>query len=259
MHVDLTVATFNVRNGLAWDGLNSWPLRRRSTAEMITRLDANVVALQEVYSFQRRYLLSRVGGYRAVGRGRRNGRRGEQCPILVRDPVAVCSDWTRWFGDDFARPGTRLPGASFPRIATMATCQAGGAGGALFDIVNVHLDEHLGENRVRSIELLAKWLDGTRPVVLMGDFNTTEDDDTVMGPLETAGFGFVPVSGGTAHDFGGSTDVPRLDHILVRSVTGATWEIGTAEVVTERPLGRFPSDHWPIVARLRLSVDQDLS
>ncbi|MEJ7721431.1 MAG: endonuclease/exonuclease/phosphatase family protein [Ilumatobacteraceae bacterium] len=122
MHVDLTVATFNIRNGLAWDGRNSWPLRRRATAKALAALDADIVGLQEVYGFQRRYLLGRVPGYRAVGKGRRNGRRGEQCPILVRDPVAIDADWTRWFGDEPEHPGSRLPGASFPRIATMATC-----------------------------------------------------------------------------------------------------------------------------------------
>ncbi len=253
VHVDLTVATFNIRNGLAWDGRNSWPLRRRATAKALATLDADIVGLQEVYGFQRRYLLSRVPGYRAVGKGRRDGRRGEQCPILVRDPVAIDADWTRWFGDEPEHPGSRLPGASFPRIATMATChRADGDDAPAFDVVNVHLDEHLGGNRVRSIELLAEWLDGARPSLLIGDFNTTEDDEAVMGALTHGGFEFVPIDGGTAHDFGGRTDGLQLDHVLFRSVATATWQVRSARVVTERVDGRLPSDHWPVVVDLRL-------
>lgn len=254
MQLDLTVATFNIRNGLAYDGLNSWPLRKRATAAAVRALDADVVALQEVYRFQRRYLLGQLPSYRAVGQGRRGGGRGEQCPILIRDPISIDTDWTRWFGDDPERAGTKLPGATFPRVATMATCTHA-SGGPEFDVVNVHLDEHLGANRVRSIELLAEWLDGAHPALLMGDFNTTEDDEAVMGALEHAGFTFAPLEGGTNHDFRGGLDGPRLDHILTRSVPGAQWEVRSSAVMAERFEGRLPSDHWPVVASVTLTGD----
>ena len=42
----LRVATFNVRNGIAFDGLDSWPLRRHTTAQAVAGLDADLIALQ---------------------------------------------------------------------------------------------------------------------------------------------------------------------------------------------------------------------
>ena len=249
---EFVVATFNIRNGLAFDGLNSWPLRRRTTAKALAGLYADVLGLQEVYWFQRRYLLRRNGQYKAVGRGRRNGRAGEQCPILVRQPIELLSDATRWFGDRPDHPGIRLPGASAPRVATIARCRHGKSGRE-FDVVNVHLDEHVEPNRVRSAELLAEWLDDARPTVLLGDFNTTDGDRPVMDPLRDAGFETVPLDRGTNHDFTGTTDGPRLDHIFVRSVPSTRWEVVSSGVWAERTGRRLPSDHWPAVARVRLT------
>lgn len=249
---EFVVATFNIRNGLAYDGLNSWPFRRRATARALAEVDADVLGLQEVYRFQRSYLLRRAARYRAIGKGRRNGRGGEQCPVFVREPIELVSDETRWFGDHPERPGIRLPGASAPRLATIAHCRHGRSG-LEFDVVNVHLDEHVEPNRVRSAELLAEWIDDSRPSALLGDFNTTDDDQAVMGPLRAAGFETVPLDRGTNHDFTGTTDGLRLDHIFVRSSASVRWEVLSGGVWAERTGRRLPSDHWPVVARVRLA------
>lgn len=248
---EFVVASFNIRNGLAFDGLDSWPFRRSATANAIADLDADVLGLQEVYRFQRSYLLAKNAAYRAVGKGRDNGRSGEHCPVFVREPIELVSDETRWFADRHDQPGIRLPGASAPRVATIAHCRHG-TSRREFDVVNVHLDEHVGPNRARSAELLVEWLDEARPIVLLGDFNTTDDDEAVIGPLGAAGFEPVPLEGGTSHDFSGSTDGPRLDHIFMRSSSVVRWEVVSSGVWTERSGRRLPSDHWPVVARVRL-------
>jgi endonuclease/exonuclease/phosphatase family metal-dependent hydrolase len=53
---------------------------------------------------------------------------------------------------------------------------------------------------------------------------------------------------GTNHDYGTFEPKVRIDHILVSD----HWAVHGAEVVTEKPRGRFPSDHWPVVADLEL-------
>jgi len=73
MPVQLTVATFNIRNGRAPDRYNHWLLRRRTTARWFRGLNAHVVGLQEVYPFQRRYLSRRWPGASVAGRGRGAG------------------------------------------------------------------------------------------------------------------------------------------------------------------------------------------
>ncbi len=243
-------ATFNIRNGLAPDLVHMWPRRRRSTADMIRRLAADVVGLQEVYRWQLRYLLRRLDGYEGHGEGRSRRRRGESCPVLTRScRLGVLEEQTRWFGDEPDRPGLRLPGASFPRLATMVVA-ADKLGGGEFHVVNTHLDERRPENRRASVAQLVTWLSPDHPVILLGDLNTSEADDEVFAVLRGAGLRSVlsREAGGTAHGFRGGVDGPRLDHILV----SAHWEVIEAAVVSDFPGRRLPSDHWPVRAVLRL-------
>lgn len=244
----LRVATFNIRNGLSPDGRDSWPCRRRATAATIGGLDADVVGLQEAFGFQQQWLLRRLPGYRAAGKGRRDGRRGERCPLLHRPPCELVTVATRWFADDPDAPGGRLPDASFPRVATLGVFEHEGR---RFGVANVHLDEHHEANRVTSAEMLLTWLPPEIPWIVVGDFNEEIDGPAVRVLLE-AGYrsALGPDAPGTNHDFTGRTGGARIDHVLV----GLAWEIDDGRVVTDRPGGRLPSDHWPVVADLRLTV-----
>ncbi|WP_116949413.1 endonuclease/exonuclease/phosphatase family protein [Jiangella endophytica] len=247
--LELRVATFNVRNGRALDWLNSWWFRRGATAAAIGALGAEVLGLQEVYEFQRTYLARKLPGLRWYSQGRDGGTSGEQCPVAVSGGfIRVLEHRTRWFGDTPDVPGTRLPDASFPRVATILRCRDQRTARE-FTVVNTHLDERHAANRVASVRQLTGWLDPALPAVVLGDFNAGPGDRGVLGPLLEAGFRLAPVTGGTAHRFTGAADGKRIDHILA----SAHWTIEEAEVERERPGGRLPSDHWPVRATLRLS------
>ncbi len=244
----MRVATFNVRNGLAPDGRHLWWLRRRATAAVLARLDADVVGLQEAFAFQARWLHQHLPGHDRLGEGRRGAWRGEHNPVLVRrSAYTVVDAATRWYGTRPDRKGSRLPGASFPRIATVVRLRPTG-GGPEVTVANTHLDEHLDANRLAAAVQLVSWL-GDGPTVVLGDLNA-EPGSPPLERLAAAGLvDALPAgAGGTNHDFTGRTDGRRIDHILV----SAHWEVAAARVVTDRPDGRLPSDHWPAVAELRL-------
>jgi endonuclease/exonuclease/phosphatase family metal-dependent hydrolase len=246
----LTVATFNIRNSRAFDGFNSWIFRRSATAAAIGSIGADVIGLQEVFRRPLSYLLRRAGAYEGVGEARSGDGRGERCPVLVRrDRLQLLAAQTRWFGDAPTTPGSRLPGASFPRVATHAHLRDRETSAEL-DFWNVHLDERVASNRATSAEQLAGWLDHDRPTIVLGDFNAVPDDDEVFAPLLAAGLSSaLPAEApGTAHDFTGRTDGRRLDHIFV----SRHWQVHEAAVVTPRPRGRLPSDHWPVLAVVAL-------
>lgn len=243
---DLVVVSFNLRNGRALDGRNSWPLRRRSAAQVLRDLDADVIALQEVYRFQQRYLERALRDHAAHGDGRSARGTGERCPLLLRrSRLDVLARRTRWYGADGAR-GSRLPGASFPRVATWARLRDRTAGFE-FDVFNTHLDERHADNRRRSADQLAGWVMPGQPTVVVGDFNATESDELFV-TLREAGLGTALPSdaGGTAHGFSGRADGRRIDHILV----SAHFEVRRAAVISD-VAGRLPSDHWPVVVALQ--------
>nr|MBA2624017.1 endonuclease/exonuclease/phosphatase family protein [Acidimicrobiia bacterium] len=215
----------------------------------LERLDADVAGLQEAYRCQERYLGRQLPEHSSVSRGRDANDRGERCPVLYRTArFQLDGAVVRWFSDEPDVPGSRLPNASFPRIATLVEL-TDRASGRRFGVANTHLDERQRPNRVRSAELLASWLRPGIPWVVTGDLNA-EPDAKPLRVLQAHGLQSVlpDDAGGTNHDFTGRTDGRRIDHILVSD----EWEVAAAEVDHHRPNGRLPSDHWPIVADLRL-------
>jgi endonuclease/exonuclease/phosphatase family metal-dependent hydrolase len=164
-----------------------------------------------------------------------------------RRRVDLIDHRTRWFGAEPHRPGSRLPGARFPRVATWCRLRLVGSGRVL-DVVSTHLDAADRANRLTSTEQLASWLDPAVPTVVLGDLNATPDSGVVTA-LAAAGLrdALVEVEGGTVHGFTGRTDGRRIDHILVSEHLAVT----AAAIDHARRRGRLPSDHWPVVAQLR--------
>jgi endonuclease/exonuclease/phosphatase family metal-dependent hydrolase len=228
----LVVASFNLRNGRAFDWLHSWPFRRGATAEVVRGLDADVLGLQEAYGFQLHSLLRRVDGYVAVGDGRNGGRRGERTPVLVRGQVE--SHVTRWFD---------VQGGRFPRIATTARVVVRDTA---LTFTSTHLDESSGERRAASLEQLVSWLaTEPGPHVVVGDFNATLDAPMFDGFAALGLRSALPAEArGTSHHFTGRFDGRRIDHIFVP----VSAQVLDASVVH----GPMASDHWPVRARVLL-------
>jgi endonuclease/exonuclease/phosphatase family metal-dependent hydrolase len=250
--LQLRVATFNIRNSSADDGADSWPLRRDATVAAIEALSADVVGLQEVLPDQLDFLRLRFPAYSIVGVGREDGARsGEHSVVLVRPgDWEVESHETRWLSEEPARPGSVGWDADLPRIATLVRLRH--RDGTPVGIANTHYD-HVGETaRVESSKLLDRWLkaEPDRQWVLLGDLNAIPGSRTLQALTSTGWRDAVPAAeGGTEHAFSGATDRERIDHILI----GKGWQVEKAWVSHERPDGRLPSDHWPVVADLSSS------
>jgi endonuclease/exonuclease/phosphatase family metal-dependent hydrolase len=255
----LVVASLNLRHGRAWDGRHSWPLRRRATARCLAGLGAELVGLQEVHGFQQHYLARRLSGYAAVGAGRDDGReRGERCTVLYRPGRLELDSWTvRWFSDTPGVPGSRGWGNPVTRLVTL--CRViDRADGRAFGVADAHWDGASAESRLRSAEALLEWLDPTLPWIVLGDLNATAGDPAVArlvagGLRDTlAHLGERGPGAGTHHHWDGATDGTRIDYVLV----SPEWEVLHAEIAHQLPReGRsvLPSDHWPVVATLRLA------
>lgn len=248
--MELTIATFNLRNSLGREWEHLWWRRRGVTLATVRMLDADVIGFQEAHWWQERWLARKLGGaWDHAGRSRA-GRWGERVPVFAhRSLLTIVDARTRWFGDAPTTPGTTLPDASFPRITTSIRARLPGSDRAI-SVFNTHLDEHLAVNRRRSVDQLREWAAETGdPAVIMGDLNAELDRDE-LGPLLAAGYRSVlpPGAGSTAHEYTGELDGHAIDHILV----SPEWTVLDARIETRRPSGRLPSDHWPVVATLRL-------
>ncbi len=254
-HAVLRVASFNVRTLFGRDGLNSWPLRAGACAAAIAGLEADVVGLQEVRLLQERGLARRLPGYAGAGAGRDDGYgRGERCTVLYRPSRLTLDAWTvRWFSDTPRTPGSRSWGNPITRIVTLCRF-ADSVTGVLFGVANAHWDGASAASRLRSAEALLAWLGPSIPWLVVGDLNATTGDPAVARLLAgglcdpLAGLGERGPQAATHHAWDGSTAGTRIDFVLV----DGHWDALGARIDHNRPGGRMPSDHWPVVADVAL-------
>jgi endonuclease/exonuclease/phosphatase family metal-dependent hydrolase len=253
----LTVMTFNIRYGTANDGDNHWLKRRDRLFDLLREQQADIVGLQEALHGQIEEILAAVPGYDYVGVGRSDGRRaGEYAAILYRTArlKARRSD-TFWFSDTPGVVKSTSWGNQIERICTWAYFED--REGPAFYVYNVHLDHLSQPSRERSVALLLERIaarDPKAPAVVTGDFNAGEANPAAQAML--AGFrdsfrllhpGVAEV--GTFNGFKpGQTGGDKIDFVFVEPGT----EVLEAAIVRSSLDGRYPSDHFPVTARLRL-------
>ncbi len=256
----ITVMTFNIRYGTANDGENHWTLRRNLLFDVVREQDADVIGLQEALDGQIREIVEAVPAYAVVGVGRDDGKTaGEYSAILVRkDRFHVAEAGTFWFSDTPAVPGSTSWGNRITRICTWARLID--RDGTPFWVFNVHLDHQSQPSRERSAELLLRRIDArpfpAEPVIVTGDFNAGEDNPAIQTML--SGKAFVDTFRALYPDekrvvtFSGfkmePIEGPKIDYVLVQPGT----EVLRAEIVRTSRDGRYPSDHFPVTARIRL-------
>ncbi len=75
----LTVISYNIRQGAADDGENSWMYRRPATRAMIEDCKPDIFGVQEAYPEQLQYISEHCKDYNCIGVGREDGdKEGEQ-------------------------------------------------------------------------------------------------------------------------------------------------------------------------------------
>lgn len=247
--ITFSVGSFNIRNGKAFDGFNSWWFRRQTTKKAIENIDCDILGIQEAYRFQKNWLAKQLEQYAHVGLGRNGGNKGEHCPIYYRtENVTSIVSETRWFGDTPGVP-SKLPGAGFPRIYTKLHCRINNAE---MDVFNTHLDERSDDYRQKSMVQLVEQIDPHIPTIVLGDFNAKRGD-VALEPIEDIlEYAHDVGSGTTTNSFSDHSVQPAIDHIFVSH----HFTVIEAKVLREKCRGRFPSDHWPIKAVVSLKDSQ---
>jgi endonuclease/exonuclease/phosphatase family metal-dependent hydrolase len=255
----LSVMTFNIRYGTARDGENDWAARRALLFDVLREQNADVIGLQEALDFQLDEILEAVPGYALVGVGRNDGgRQGEYAAILFRkDRLQVAASGTFWFSDTPEVVASTSWGNRITRICTWARfVDRDGRG---FWHFNLHLDHESQPSREKSVQLLRKRIDARPfaedPVVVTGDFNVGERNPALTPLMSDGGFvdtfrALYPdeeVAGTFTGFTAGKVDGDKIDYVLVQPGTSV---LAAAIVRTSRN-SRYPSDHFPVTARIR--------
>ena len=252
----LSVMSFNIRLPAESDGVDYWETRKPLAVRMLREQQPDVIGLQELVKAQADYLVRELPQYAWFGRGREADGGGEHMGVFYRkDRLKVIESGDFWLSDTPDVAGSITWGHPHPRMVTWALFGQR-SDGRRFYLFNTHLpyrdeDEAARLKGAQAIARHLATLPDDVPVVLTGDFNTTPDSDAhavLAGTLQDAWTTAPRVEGidATFHGFTGKAD-RRIDWIFVR---GAQLESITS--VTTRWNHRYPSDHFPLVATLRL-------
>lgn len=258
MSPELSVMSFNVRNSRADDGEDRWPLRRERLFALLREEAADIIGLQEAYREQVDAIRRALPEYGEAGVGRDDGKaEGEHCTILYRsDRFRLESQGTFWFSDTPDVPGSTSWGNRIPRICTWARLKEIASGRSV-TVFNLHLDHQSQPSRERSVALLLERLRATPgPRVVLGDFNAGERNAATRALLAARDPVLIDTfrarhpeekEVGTFHGFRGGTRGERIDYVFVTR----DFEVTEARIVRATVEARYPSDHYPVTARLR--------
>ena len=272
----LRVMTFNIRTGTAADGDDCWDNRKEQLGDTIIANAPDLLGLQEVVPFQSEwiaeYLAKKAAAvdaessadivppYAHFERTREvNPNQGEAMTIFYRtDRLELVADdtGTFWLSEMPDVVGSRSWDTACRRIATWGRFRYKADPTQEFYFFNTHLDHVSKEARLNGamliIERIAKRQKSDVPVMITGDFNCGESSEPIkafreVGFLDTYRVVHPDESNvGTFHGFSGEPNKNKIDYIF--ATPGVTVE--SSEILRTNRDGRYPSDHFPIVASL---------
>lgn len=260
--VPVDVMTFNIRYGLADDGINSWDHRKQIVLDVIEKESPDLIGLQEALRFQLDSICEAHPEYGRIGIGRDPGGKGEYAAILYRQSrFDVDASGTFWLSDTPETPSANW-GNKHLRICTWARLLDRTSDQFVY-IFNTHYDHQSQNAREQSSRLLARRISGRKhrdPVIVTGDFNAGEDNPAITYLLEEKAIALADsfrklypdqVEVGTFNGFSGKSTGEKIDHVLVD--TG--FSVLEAGINQYNDNGLYPSDHFPVSSRLQVVTE----
>lgn len=255
---EIKVMTYNIRFDNPGDGLNAWPNRRDFWVSQVRFHHPLVLGVQEALKHQLDEIDKAFPEYQYIGVGRDDGGDTGEFSAIFYDStkLRLLNQGTFWLSPTPAVPSKGWD-AALNRICTFGLFQP--RAGAPFWVFNTHFD-HVGTHaRVASAQLILDQIEEKNsdnyPIILMGDLNLTPDTPpiqllakTLRDTYTTAAY---PPLGpaGTFTGFSWEAIVDRrIDYIFVSE------QIATLKtaILTDSRDKRYPSDHFPVIAHLRL-------
>lgn len=265
---EIRVMSFNIRLGVAKDGDNHWDKRKDLLADTIRDFDPHVLGVQEAFDFQTKFIGKQVRGYQYVGRSRDRGRAsGEQCGIYFRaERFDKLGEGHFWLSENTDQPGSQGWDSAYPRMATWVKLWDRLDQNSFY-VINTHFD-HKGETaRLEGAKLIRNFVEQLPEdsnVIVMGDFNAGENsapyqalfnkdaDQTKLTDSFRSHVLSASANEGTFNGFTGTDTGDRIDWIGVTD----KFQVESAAIVKSSVEGRYPSDHFPVTAVLKLNVSK---
>lgn len=254
------VMTYNLRLDTDSDGENRWNARKALLANQVLFYEPDFMGVQEALPQQMHYLDSTLTAYDYIGVGRDDGKnKGEHSAIFYnKEKFKLLQQSTFWLSQTPDKPSLGWDAAcnrvcTYGLFENVKTKQK-------FWLFNTHFD-HIGTvARMESAKMILEKIKTVNkqnlPFVLTGDFNLTEDNESIkriVTELDDSKKVAKLVHGpdGTWNAFDFCTAVKdRIDYIFVPK-KGVT--VTKYAVLSDNKNGRYLSDHLSVLADIELT------
>lgn len=255
----IDVMTYNIKFATENDGENSWSKRKDHLTNQMKFYHPDIMGVQEALHGQLEHIKDNVANYQYVGAARDDGKtKGEYSAVFYNTTkFELLEENTFWLSES---PNTPSKGwdASYPRVCTWVKLKEKESGRQFF-IFNTHFDHEGVEAREKSANLILGKITeinkGNLPVILMGDLNLEPDTEPIKKIAEQMNDskeGAKIVSFGPEGTFNGykfkEPVERRIDYIFTSKGDIEVLKYG---VLSDSRDLKYPSDHLPVVARIR--------
>jgi endonuclease/exonuclease/phosphatase family metal-dependent hydrolase len=251
--------TYNIRLDYSGDGINQWPNRKTKVFDLIRRYDPDIFGVQEATPSQMEDFASALTEYKSIGVGRDDGKnKGEFSAIFYKgEKFGLLDQNTFWLSETPEVPGSKNWDAAITRIATWGKFRERKSSKE-FVLLNTHFD-HIGkEARMHSAELIkkSKPFSMSLPLILMGDFNCTRQEPPYSIMISSApgvplfdAFDAAPESAPGTYCGFEVNGIPckAIDYIFY----SAGWKMKKFKVIRDNNGKYYPSDHLPVMVKLK--------
>ena len=284
----MTIATYNIRNNNQGDSANGngWGQRVPVIASMVLFHDFDIMGTQEGKYKQLEDLSILLPEYAYIGVGRDDGKQaGEYSAIFYKtDRFKLIKEGNFWLSENTEEPSLGWDAVCI-RICTWGEFEEIKTG-FRFHFFNLHMD-HIGtEARKQSAILVMnkiKELAGSAHTILSGDFNIDQHDESYLlinnSEILKDAYDLANIryeTNGTFNNFNpNSYTTGRIDHVFLSKdfsvsrygiLTDSYRSLPQEEMMqtkeTDAPQEinfskydmRMPSDHFPVVVKVRYSL-----
>lgn len=257
----MKVMTFNLRADNVLDIRNRWRQRANLVYDVINQYDCDIIGFQEVTRQMESQLDEHTKAYYKTGEGRTRRLFMEKNPLLIKKEFHVIEDNTFWLSKTPNKKNSTIWYSLFPRICTGVICEI--EEGKRVRIYNTHLDCLLPHAREFGLSVILNHIHNEQdkeqlPCILMGDFNAKPNSKLIQkfrnGQYTERRFIAVQeidpelYNKTTMGSFKGREEGRHIDYIFVTE----EFKVEHMEIIKYNKDGKYPSDHYPIVAELKL-------
>lgn len=255
----ITVGSFNIRYANPRDTGNLWVDRAPVVSNLIRFHEFDVLGVQEALKLQIDDISKALPEYARSGNGRDDGKEGgEHSAIYYRkDRFKLLKSGDFWLSETPDVPGKGWDATCCNRICSWVYLQDLKSKKSLY-LFNVHFDHQGKVARVESAKLMLKKIKeiaGDAAVLLTGDFNGNRESEwyntLAKSDLLTDVYTKVKypyANNSSANAFKAPKGNAVIDHIfMTKQFKPSRWGI-----LTDTYYGKYPSDHFPILAEVEL-------